>query len=83
MAQAAAKRDEELHKDNRHQIQGEEDDKKKQASKAAPIESKLSLKSAGVEIVMIKDIRRALRRKYASRSNLDRIFKQWDQNQSG
>jgi len=32
---------------------------------------------------MIKDIRRALRRKYASRSNLDRIFKQWDQNQSG
>jgi len=83
MAQAAAKRDEELHKDNRHQIQGEEDDKKKQAAKAAPIESKLSLKSAGVEIVMIKDIRRELRRKYASRSNLDRIFKQWDQNQSG
>lgn len=32
---------------------------------------------------MIKDIRRALRRKYASRSNLDRIFKQWDQNHSG
>jgi len=32
---------------------------------------------------MIKDIRRALRRKYASRSNLDRIFNQWDQNHSG
>lgn len=32
---------------------------------------------------MVKDIRRALRRKYASRSNLDRIFEQWDRKSTG
>lgn len=31
-----------------------------------------------VDIAQVRDIRRALRRKYASRSNLPRIFAQWD-----
>lgn len=31
----------------------------------------------------VRDIRRALRRKYASRTNLHRIFNQWDRDQKG
>ncbi len=37
----------------------------------------------GVDVSVVKDIRTALRRKYASRSNLDRIFNQWDKSKSG
>lgn len=36
-----------------------------------------------VSATNIKDIRAVLRRKYASRSNLTRIFSQWDQSHSG
>ena len=36
-----------------------------------------------VDPIAVKDIRNALRRKYASRSNVDRIFEQWDKNGSG
>lgn len=31
----------------------------------------------------MKDIRRAVRRKYASRTNLERIFAQWDRQKKG
>jgi len=31
----------------------------------------------------VRDIRKALRRKYASRSNIDRIFSQWDKSNQG
>lgn len=41
------------------------------------------MKSVGVDLTLVKDIRTALRRKYASRSNLDRIFNQWDKSRSG
>lgn len=47
------------------------------------VEPQATLASAGVELVMVKDIRRALRRKYASRSNIDRIFEQWDRKNTG
>jgi len=39
--------------------------------------------TAGVDLTVVKDIRNALRRKYASRSNIDRIFSQWDKKQAG
>lgn len=42
-----------------------------------------SLASVGVDLIVVKDIRKALRRKYASRSNVDRIFQQWDKTQTG
>ncbi len=35
------------------------------------------------DVAAVKDIRRALRRKYASRSNLGRIFAQWDKGSKG
>jgi hypothetical protein len=33
-----------------------------------------TLESVGVDLTQVKDIRKALRRKFASRSNIDRIF---------
>lgn len=36
-----------------------------------------------VDIVKVKDIRRALRRRYATRSNFQKIFTQWDSNGKG
>jgi hypothetical protein len=36
-----------------------------------------------VDLKAIKDIRRALRRKYASRSNVHKIFNQWDKTKKG
>ena len=35
------------------------------------------------DVAAVKDIRRALRRKYACRSNLGRIFAQWDKGSKG
>jgi len=35
------------------------------------------------DIAAVKDIRRALRRKYTSRSNLPKIFAQWDKGSKG
>jgi len=35
------------------------------------------------DVAAVKDIRRALRRKYASRSNLPKIFSQWDKGGKG
>jgi hypothetical protein len=50
------------------------------ASKPA---SPKTLLTAGVDLTVVKDIRNALRRKYASRSNIERIFSQWDRKQTG
>ena len=36
-----------------------------------------------VNMTAVRDIRRALRRKYASRTNVDRIFNQWDKDGKG
>ena len=36
-----------------------------------------------VDIAQVRDIRRALKRKYASRSNIERIFAQWDSDGKG
>jgi len=41
------------------------------------------LKLSPTDVAAVKDIRRALRRKYASRSNLPRIFAQWDKGRKG
>lgn len=43
---------------------------------ANTLEGKIDLKA-------IKDMRRALRRKYASRSNVHKIFNQWDRKKQG
>ena len=45
--------------------------------------SKVATLEEAVDLNQIRDIRRALRRKYASRSNLDRIFTQWDSDNKG
>jgi len=74
-AQSAAARNDALGKNTRDVEGADKEDKKEVPS--------TTLATAGVELVMVKDIRRALRRKYASRSNIDRIFQQWDKNQSG
>jgi hypothetical protein len=42
-----------------------------------------TLESVGVDLTQVKDIRKALRRKFASRSNIDRIFQQWDSDNKG
>jgi hypothetical protein len=36
-----------------------------------------------IDLKHVSDIRRALRRKYASRSNLHKIFNQWDRLKKG
>ena len=36
-----------------------------------------------VNMTAVRDTRRALRRKYASRTNIDRIFNQWDKDGKG
>ena len=36
-----------------------------------------------IDIKSLRDIRKAIRRKYASRSNIERIFNQWDKDQKG
>lgn len=45
--------------------------------------SKEATLEEAVDLNQVRDIRRALRRKYASRSNLDRIFNQWDSENKG
>ena len=47
------------------------------------IQPEATLASVGVDLRVVKDIRMALRRKYASRSNVERIFQQWDKSHSG
>jgi hypothetical protein len=41
------------------------------------------LNAKKVNVTVVRDIRRALRRKYASRSNIERIFTQWDREGKG
>jgi hypothetical protein len=41
------------------------------------------LNAEKVSVTVVRDIRRALRRKYASRSNIERIFTQWDRDSKG
>jgi hypothetical protein len=36
-----------------------------------------------VDLAKVKDIRRALRRRYATRSNFQKIFSQWDKESKG
>lgn len=74
-AQAAGKRNEQLQKRAIGQAETEDEVTKS-------VEKEVTLENL-VDPIAVKDIRNALRRKYASRSNLDRIFKQWDKNGSG
>lgn len=55
------------------------------ASQSAARTSKIAANTLEdkVDLKHVKDIRRALRRKYASRSNLHKIFNQWDAAKKG
>lgn len=41
------------------------------------------LTSGHVDMTTVKDLRKVLRRKFASRANLDKIFAQWDLGNKG
>jgi hypothetical protein len=47
-----------------------------------PMEGRETLEGQ-VDINKVKEIRRAIRRRYASRSNYQKIFKNWDKSQRG
>ena len=88
LAQSAAQRNDALQKGTRALIDnigaiGGLKPKQERASTSTAGAQLASLESVGVEIALVKDIRRALRRKYASRSNIERIFQQWDRKHTG
>lgn len=73
LSQSAAKRSDALMKSKANLIESAQTD----AETPSPQTKTQSLASC-VDLIAVNDIRKALRRKYASRSNIDRIFAQWD-----
>lgn len=86
LSQAAAKRNDAIQRGARNILDNLSSAASKRVSKvkselAAGEPEKLNDKL--VDLTVVKDIRRVLRRKYASRSNIDKIFNQWDQENKG
>ena len=82
-AQQAAKRDLALKQGNKAQIENSFGAAMKEKIQSELEKAKVSTLEESVDLAQIRDIRRALRRKYASRSNIERIFAQWDSDGKG
>ena len=82
-AQQAAKRDLALKQGNKAHIEKSFGAAMKEKIQSELEKAKVSTLEESVDLAQIRDIRRALRRKYASRSNIERIFAQWDSDGKG